>query len=354
MQWLWSVPLRGRSVVCVNVDETPIYRQHQPRKGYVVTSQKKRDLAAYARVPLRDRRGQATMLGCLVDDPELQRYMPQFFLTNHKTTTRAEKTKLSVLPPPLQWVHPSTGWVTASILKQLLTRIRRAVREKRPGAEVVLFMDCATIHIADDVLLHCSRLNIHLALIPAGLTYLLQPLDSHVFAAFKRELSETQEHLRGLNADGMLEARAWVDSVSSAVWKTFVEKEWSHSFAENGMLQHWSSLRARIQNLLLGCRFPLALREPNDEELATLVGRRRTKLADLVYRTSRRLVHRPVLLLAPPLARLPPAPPGLRHGSAASSSGGLALPPPPLPPPGHPPPDELDSMPRLTRSGSRY
>lgn len=353
VQWLWAVPLRNRDVVCINIDETPLYKQLQPRKGYVLQSQRKHDLNAYARVPLRDRRGQATLLGCIADDFELHRALPQFVLTNDKNLSRAEKAVLAVLPSPLQWVHPSKGWVTTAILKQLITRLRRAVRAERPAAEVVLFMDCATIHISDELLKHCSILNVHPVLIPAGLTYLLQPLDSHVFGSFKRELSEMQEKLRGEHPLGILQGDAWLNAVSSCVLQHIVHKDWTHAFGDNGMLQSTGSLRARIQGLLGGCRLPLPLRLPSDEELGKLVGRSRVRLSEVVYRASKRLAQRPVAIMPHPIARLPPAPPDRRHGAASSSSGG-PLRPPPLPPPAHPHPDDVLDAPRLTRSGSRY
>ena len=91
VQWLWQEPFRGRQVVCINIDETPVYRQLQPRKGYVVMLHKKNNLSVYSRVPLRDRRGQSTLLGCICDDPEVQKVLPQFVLTNDKNLTRAEK-----------------------------------------------------------------------------------------------------------------------------------------------------------------------------------------------------------------------------------------------------------------------
>ena len=84
-------------------------------------------------------------------------------------------------------------------MTQLCTAYRKAIRKERPHAEVVIFMDCATIHTADNVLTHCSRLGIRICLIPGGMTHLCQPLDSHVYATFKKTLAEAQERENAAN-----------------------------------------------------------------------------------------------------------------------------------------------------------
>ena len=130
VQWLWQRPLSGSEVVCVNVDETPLFRQISPKRGYVIRALTRRDPFCYARVPLRDRRGQSTLLAGIVNVPDLQKFMPQFILTNDKILTNGEKAQLRTLPSPLSWVIGTKGWVSANIFKQLLTGIRRAIRAK--------------------------------------------------------------------------------------------------------------------------------------------------------------------------------------------------------------------------------
>ena len=103
-QWLLNGPLAGDEVVFVNIDETPIFRQLQPRRGYVIRTETKRNHECYARVPLRDRRGQATLVGCVVSVPELQSKMPQFIFTNDKLISAADKAKLRSLAAPVRWV----------------------------------------------------------------------------------------------------------------------------------------------------------------------------------------------------------------------------------------------------------
>lgn len=354
IQWLWNVPLRGQEVVCLNIDETPVFRQMQPRKGYVIAAHKRWDRNCFARVALRDRRGQSTVLGLISNSFELQRVLPQFILTNDANVSNADKARLRILPPPLRWVVGTKGWVTAPILLQLFTEIRKSIRTLKPKCQIVLFMDCATIHTALDVLKHCSRLGIHVVLIPGGMTYLCQPLDSHVFATFKKTLAELQEEDRGSNALGIMNPNAWVGILAAALRRSLVEKDWSMSFSENGLEGNYVGLRSRIAEGL-GPHLPLPLRLPTRSELAFLLGRSRSDVADWVFRASERLAARPPLSMPFPLTRLPPAPFVARaacRGAASSSEG----PPPPLPPPAAD--AEPDSPPtplgRFTRSGTMY
>lgn len=342
--------LVGHDVVCVNIDETPIFRQVQPRKGYVIRTPAGGNPSWYARIPIRDRRGQSTLLATIVNDPELQAAMPQFVLTNDKNLSKDDKAKLRTLAAPLKWFPGTKGWMSPASLKPLLTAIRRAVRSKRPLAEVVMFMDCATVHTAEDVVAHCSKLGLHLCLIPGGMTYLLQPLDSHVFATVKRTLSEMQERKRGEHPLGILATGDWIDVLSQAVHATLIERSWASAFADNGLAPPFTSLRPRIRDVISN-RLPLRVNEPTIADVERIVGRKREGLREQLLRASVRLANRPrevvvgsVLRLA---GRLPSrvAPRGAIAGILDSESHGL----PPLPPP-------VDTAPlqRLTRSGSRY
>jgi len=353
IQWLMTLPLQGKYVVCINIDETPVCRQMAPRKGFVISLKRKHDRNCFARVPLRDRRGQTTVLATIVDRPELQNKMPQFVLTNDKIMSKLEKDKLAHLPDPIRWVVGSTGWVSAETFKQLLTEIRRSILAECPHAEIVLFMDCSPVHTARETLIHCSRLGLHVCLIPGGMTFLCQPLDSHVFATFKQYLADAQERERDSTPGGVMPPGRWVDVLADAISNVLVGRNWSHTFMQNGLSSSWTQLRHRIGELAKP-HLPLPLRLLESEEMNVLLGKKRTEMTDLAYRASQRMMARPVpRLRLGPAFRLPRAPPARAAPGVASGSSGAASPRPPLPPPAWPHPDAVDA-PRLTRSGSMY
>ena len=350
IQWLLTVALAGDEVVLVNIDETPVYKQLQPRKGYVIRTETRNNRTCYARVPLRDRRGQSTLVGCVVNDPVLQSKMPQFLFTNDRLVNAAEKVELANLPEPIRWVKGSKGWNTAGAMTMLCTAYRKAIRSVRPNAQIVLFMDCATIHTAENVLMHCSRLGLHICLIPGGMTNLCQPLDTHVFALFKKTLADLQEMERGRHAFGMLSGTQWIEILRRCIWSTLVTRSWSSAFTDNGMDISLENLRPRIQQLLQ-VHMPMPPGPPDDRDVEMVLGRKRQNFTERVLRVSTRAAERKRILRLPASARLPSAGFAAAASSGAASSSSAAL--PPLPPPAEfPPPDAAPA--RFTRAGSRY
>ena len=336
----------------MNIDETPVYRQSEPRKGYVVMLARNRDRSVYARIPLRDRRGQSTLLACVTNVPELQKFMPQFLLTNDNNLTNAEKMQLEALPSPVTWIRKTKGWVTTDIFKNILTVIRRNIRVHRPKAEILVVMDCAPVHTARCVFTHCSLLGLHVCLVPSGMTFLCQPLDSHVFGVFKRILSELQERRRGTNPLGILPSTEWVSIVAECINHVLTVRSWAHTFAENGIELGFRMLRARVRDVA-ELALPLPMTPPTAAQLLVLMGRKREDLGDLPFRTSKRLAERTPLIMPLPTARLPPAPLAAPIAGSSSSAASSSSEPPPLPPPADLPPPEAYPI-RRTRSGAFY
>jgi hypothetical protein len=197
--------------------------------------------------------------------------MPQILLTRDGSLSRLERTRLAALPPPLQWLPGTNGWVTNENMPTILTLLRRAIRRQRPHAEVVIVMDSASQHTSDAVLRHTSLISVHLVLVPAGLTWLLQPLDTHVFATLKRVLASLQQQARAARLPGPLPPGLWLDILREAVLDVLVRRDWSASFAANGLTGDSMGLRGRISSLL-GASLPLPMTPPATEALQDLVG----------------------------------------------------------------------------------
>ncbi len=107
--------------------------------------------------------------------------------------------------------------MTASIWKQMFTFYRREIRAIRPNAEIVMVFDVASKHVTREVFMHLNRLTLHTLLIPDGMTWLLQPLDTHVFSTLKRSLHDLQSRGRGESPLGILPARSWIRIAGAAI-----------------------------------------------------------------------------------------------------------------------------------------
>ena len=153
------------------------------------------------------------------------------------------------------------------------------------------------------------------------MTWLLQPLDTHVFGTLKHCLHSLQLEQRATADEARIPKDAWVPLVAAAVQQVLVERQWSSAFPDNGLAAGALPRRQRVADVC-GSLFPVARRPPDTEELQFMLGRNIPNLAA-------RATSRARLLAALPLA---PAAEALPAEGAA----------PPLPPPAAPPPDAFE------------
>ena len=324
----------------VNLDETSVSFAESRRCGNVVRARRGSLTSLfYERISRRETHGHLTLVGLLSADPEWQGFMPQLLLTKDKSLSVAEKAALGRLQRPVYWLPGTDGWVTRENLPHVLTVIRRHIHHHLPHHEIVVLLDCAAQHVNFDVINHAGRLRIHLLFIPGRLTWLLQPLDTHVFAKFKRKLHDLQAEARAEAEDGTLPRTAWVGLLQTAIKEILVERSWGHAFTQNGIVPLADgNVRARIFDACNAYIEPRPV-APTDDDFQMVFNRR-------IPNVSRRVLSRANHLVA---AGAPSLPSGV-------DAEGEAL--PPLPPPLEAPPPELEgpisSRTRLRRASSVF
>ena len=246
--------------------------------------------------------------------------------------------------------------MTSSILKQVLTIYRREIRAIRPNAEIVMVFDVASPHVTREVFMHLNRLNLHTLLVPAGMTWLLQPLDTHVFSTLKRSLHDRQARGRAASPLGILPSCSWIRIAGEAVKEVLVDRDWTHSLRVNGLHAHVVPLRATLLTFFRDV-VPLLAEPLTSAQMKDLLNRPTMDRRDACLRYSMRQLEG---LAAVPAARVVPvelrrlmrlprrvpavvaeAVPAMAAAAGASGSDGPALPAPGAPP-------------RRTRSGVLY
>ena len=318
-QWLRERALLGTDVLYVNLDETSVERLSPHRRGHVVSLDARGAAASlvHERITRQETHGHLTLVALMCSDPAVQPLLPQILLTKDDRLNRAERNALRALPEPLLWYEGTDGWVTAGNFPALLTLIRRRVLRARPGCQLVLLLDCAAQHMAANVIAHARRLRIILVFVPARLTWLLQPLDSHVFARFKARLHSLQLQARAARETGVLHPGEWVWLLAAAVVEILVRHDWSSALVANGVTGMPHAFRERITDLLgHACHVPL--RAPEASELLLLIGRPRPTLPAQLLHWPMMLARHGGLAAIPRAVPLPPA--------AASSSASSAAP----------------------------
>lgn len=237
----------------------------------------------------------------------------------HEMSARAhaEQAALGGVAPPKVCLRGYAGGVSTQQMKSILTILGHRLHKCRPGCHVLVFLDAASQHLAADVIACVARLRIILLVLPARLTWPLQPLDTHVFAPLKRELQAAQLISHAPHAEGVLELLESVSHLQIAIRRTLTDRTRQHVMASNGLLGNTSTLRAQVQQHLLGA-LPLPLRPPTADELRHIVGRFRRGLCEALFLPLPAITSpagggvapQPKPLPSPPLPKAQPLAPG--------------------------------------------
>jgi hypothetical protein len=153
---------------------------------------------------------------------------------------------LAELPPNVHLVQRKSAWNNTETMVSIIRLIGRTLRSIAPYAHVVLSMDAARIHLNAVVFQECFRWHLRVVVIPALLTAVLQPLDTHAFAALKRALRDAYQRALGANGGRTLSPREWVNLVAHCSWNFFRGRPWAASFENNGFGSQQQRLSRRV------------------------------------------------------------------------------------------------------------
>ena len=143
-------------------------------------------------VVLSKQRAGFTHVALICDDVSLQPRLPQILLGNERLFPAATIAALQgTLAPNIHLWRRKSGWVTKELMLEILKDLCAALGALTATHQVVLLLDTASVHICPKFLRAANRKGIMVQYIPAKLTWLLQPLDTRVFARFKYLVKNT-------------------------------------------------------------------------------------------------------------------------------------------------------------------
>ena len=282
-----------------------------------------------------------THVGLVCDRPEIQPLLPQVLIGNESTFHAGEMAELvAACPPNVHLLRQRSAWNNTETQKLVLRLLAAALREHeraaiRPGMkrwQPVLLLDACRLRLHPSVAKSAAALGIWLVVVPARLTWLLQPLDTHVFQRYKEYFRSAYQRARLRTSDGKLAVSQFLGAFFETIKHVVQGVRWELAFDSDGYGQGGqgkvsayilgqlqlaeapdvSSLEPTLDTLQL-C-FPRGSKVPH----ATLLGPCRRQLT----------LTRPLLALPPPLGRF------ARASLVAPKRP--ALPPPPVPGPSRP------------------
>jgi len=179
--------------------------------------------------------------------------MPQIRLPRcqpGKLAPHKQRAALHLAGPPQQVWYGTGGVATAGIIRRWMTCVRAAVDRLQPDTRIMLILDCCPSHTSRSVLCHDRRLRMQVALVPARLTWLLQPLDTHVFAQLRNDIRRRLARLRIARTTGHISAADAIRIHGDAIAAVVSSRHWSASMTRTGATGEPAKLRPSIRALI--------------------------------------------------------------------------------------------------------
>ena len=286
--WQWynyvadRVPA-GKTALRINLDETSVCLFQGTGRGTVFVS-KKRRLTQHA--PRALRRRCMTHVGVVCDDTTLQPHLPQVLIGNWSTFKAGSMAALRARAPPnVVLLRQRSAWSNEAVCAWIVTLIGHALAPYMHAYQPILVMDASTIHTARKVLAACYTACIWVSLVPARLTGVLQPLDTHGFQRYKAHLRRKYLEERIDAVGDILEVGEFLSCVYSAIRSVLQGIRWSRAFDDDGFSAGQGFVAPHIlERLEVGGPMTVPHTRPADAVLAHCFPRRATIPTTLLWR----------------------------------------------------------------------
>ena len=174
----------------INLDETSCKLHCVQKRGLAVCRQRALSRAKKTEIVQDVSRGKLrgcfTLIAMICDDASLQPLLPQILLGNeHIFQQRVLAEIQPALAPNIHLWRRTSAWATRQTMVEVVQLLARALGPTLLRRRVMLLLDGCYIHMGLGFLRARARRGNLVHYVPAKLTWLLQPLDTHAFARFK-------------------------------------------------------------------------------------------------------------------------------------------------------------------------
>ena len=267
---LTSIPA-GKRVLRINLDETSICLFQGRVKGNVFVSKREPRIAQDQSAS--QQRTYFSHVGLICDDPMIQPSLPQFILGNERSIPAGQLPALRASCARNVWLdRGKSAWMNVPTMRRVLRQLKVALEPYMDERQPILLLDANTVHINAQVLADCRAAGILPVVVPAKLTWLLQPLDTHAFAQYKAHLRGAFLAARLRTADGNLSLEAFLGCVQEAIRTVLQGRRWDEAFDGNGFSVAQGAVSSRVTSQL-DLTAPLAVpsTRPSFEQLRRLL-----------------------------------------------------------------------------------
>ena len=267
-----------RAPLFINLDETAVGYSFTGQQGTILCTKK---LPPGEKIPsenvsLADRRGHVTHICMITHDSEMQARLPQIILGNeHKFTYELLRSVSNERPRNVELWRQASSWNNHCTMRRVLRSLAASLGTALQDFYVILVLDVAPCHIHPSIYQEARRLGIRLVYVPAGLTSVLQPLDTHVFARYKAALQRAWRKVKSTKPDGVVTPRDWLLMIFEAT-RVLRQIPWKSAFMDTGILAGQSHLSADVLKAAGWETLPaIEAASPSAEDAACIFPRKR-------------------------------------------------------------------------------
>ena len=258
--WRWhnfieSEGVGDKTVVRINMDESCCKLSPQLRRGLVALPsglKSRQFLQIERRNPLKLRRSAVTLAAFVSDNDAVNKVLPQI-IVGAEHVIQAWMTPLlnNNRTDSIFVIRRKSAWLKSDVVVSLINVLGEALKPFASTCRFVLLLDAAKVHLSKKVVRACTRSGIYLMYVPASMTSLLQPLDTHVFSLYKRFVCREYEEALVNSDSGEVSTFVFLQILIAAVENVIQGRSWKNAFLQTGFGNQQKdiarSLRTKLQ-----------------------------------------------------------------------------------------------------------
>ena len=236
----------------MNIDETSVARSFAAGRGLVVTARTPGGLGQdpFQRIRGGELRGPFTHVAMATPHQELQRLLPQVFIGGSKNFTEPFVHQFNTeAPGPVYFWRGRSCWNNTGLMVRFLELLAAVLRPWLLDWQPIILVDTSSCHLSAAVVSKANDLGMWLLVAPASLTWLLAPLDTNGFAAYKAFLRREYRVLASLAPNGVVPQRDWGQLLSRVATEFLQSRNWAKAFSDNGIVEQTSLSKVLLRQL---------------------------------------------------------------------------------------------------------
>ena len=187
-----------------------------------------------------------THLAVVCNDMAVQQCLPQVLIVGKQQVSEARLATLrSSVPEKVVILREDKAWVSNDVMRWYASLLWESLRAYRLSHQVLVFCDVHRCHVSASVLQAFAVRDMWPILVPAKMTWALQPLDTHLFAAYKKCLADEAERRAADSESGVPTWEAMVSSLCVVIRDVMNGRPWAHAFVHLGLMPNQTGVSQR-------------------------------------------------------------------------------------------------------------